>query len=195
MQRSDVMKKTDLILLETTRRLQEENSMIPSLGDFLLMDPRQTTAEALGCAWIVKKKRTATGILASWANEEARSSWREAWGLPPEEVMDSDKSLPWRADEQNLPNRVVPARWTISPGVGQFPGDGLFNRETKVNLSKGSGRVHNSNKVFVSPYERVTQKFSKRTSQNYESNVLSQRGKMKWVNNKNKPYFEKLRCL
>lgn len=139
MRRNDVMKKTDWVVLETTRGLQGETSVSPSLGDFLLMDPRQTAAEALGSAWILKKRRIATGILASRAKEETRSSWREAWGPPPEEVMDSDKSLAWRADEQNLPNRVVPARWTISRGAGQFPGDGLFNQETKVNLSEKWG--------------------------------------------------------
>lgn len=69
-------KETNWVVLETSRGLQEETSVSPSLGDFLLMDPRQTAAEALGSAWILKKRKIATGILASRAKEAARSSWR-----------------------------------------------------------------------------------------------------------------------
>lgn len=46
--------------------------------------------------------------------------------------MKYNKSLARGADGPSLPNRVVPARWTISSGVGQLPGDGLFNWEANV---------------------------------------------------------------
>lgn len=78
MQRNDVMKRTNWVVLETTRGLQEENRVSPSLGDFLLMDPRQTAAEALGSAWILKKRRRATGILASRAKEQLKRALRAA---------------------------------------------------------------------------------------------------------------------